>query len=323
MIELRLGELGLTRIRFAIAPVHEAIGAVRLLQAPARFPLHAAWLRSTRAAAAALDLTALFEVMPEGGYLPDFLDPPADSPVATFEEALDRARATPARQVGKELRWALEQQPLTPTGARLLRSPGSARDLLLDRLADVWRTLVEPHWPALHAVLEADVLYRGRRLAAGGVDLMASDLHRDIRLVGDALRVRSAHAERADCGETGLVLTPSVFVTDRVNAMIDPPWQPTLYYPARGVGDLWSKPTAAGGADAHRLLGATRTAVLFELSDTASTSGVARALELSVGSASEHLTVLRNAGLVTSSRQGRQVLHSRTPLGDALATALS
>ncbi|MQA01576.1 MAG: ArsR family transcriptional regulator [Streptosporangiales bacterium] len=323
MIELRLGELGLARVRFAIAPVHEATGAVRVLRSPARFPLHAGWLRWARSASERLDLAPLFEVLPPDGYIPDFLDPPPDSPVATFADALERARATPPRQVGKELRWALEQQPMTPTAARLLRRPGHSRDLLLDLLHDVWRALVEPHWPALHATLEADVLYRGRQLAAGGIDLVAADLHRNIRLVGDALRVRSRHTAHVDCRESGVILTPSVFITDRVNAMIDPPWQPTLYYPARGVGDLWSKPTTQDTAHAQRLFGATRAAVLFELSSTASTSRVARSLGLSVGSASEHLTVLRDAGLVASSRQGRRVLHSRTPLGDALVTALS
>lgn len=321
VIALSLGETGATRVRFAIAPVHEAIGAVRVLQAPAAYPLHAAWLRHARQPATALDLAALAELMPAGGYMPDFLDPPPESPVSTFADDIARVRATPSRQVGKELRLALDQRPPTATGRAMLRHPGHARDELADTLEQVWQALVEPYWPTLQAVLEADVLYRGRRMADGGLALVAADLHRDIRLTRNTLRVRTPHTTEVDCRETGVQLVPSAFVTDRVNALIDPPWQPTLYYPARGIGDLWSRPTTAGTETAARLLGGTRANVLVGLADTTSTSGLARSLHLAVPSTSEHLTVLRAAGLVTSSRQGRRVLHTRTPLGDALVAA--
>ncbi|WP_243859488.1 ArsR family transcriptional regulator [Amycolatopsis arida] len=39
---------------------------------------------------------------------------------------------------------------------------------------------------------------------------------------------------------------------------------------------------------------------------------------LAAGTVSEHLTALRAAGLLTTTRRGRRVRYSRTHLGDAL-----
>jgi len=39
---------------------------------------------------------------------------------------------------------------------------------------------------------------------------------------------------------------------------------------------------------------------------------------VSPGGVSQHLTVLRDAGLVSSQREGRSVLYVRTPLADGL-----
>ncbi|MGH3097628.1 MAG: DUF5937 family protein [Streptosporangiales bacterium] len=321
MIELRLGAPGATGVRFAIAPVHEAIGAIRVLLNPSRHPLHATWLRRVRAEATDLDLHQVAALMPDVGYMPDFLDPPPQSPVSTFEEDIARVRAIAPRQVGRELRLSLEERVDAPIRRALLRHPAATRNRLADLLERVWTALVLPYWPALRAVLEADVLYRGRRMADGGLRLVAADLHRDVRLVRDVLRVRSAYDYVGDCRDTGVVLVPSVFVTDRVNALVEPGWQPTLYYPARAVGNLWSRPTETGNTRLVRLLGGTRAAVLTALAGTASTSGLAATTGLPVSSTSEHLAVLRDSGLVDSSRQGRQVLHTRTPLGDALVSA--
>ena len=42
---------------------------------------------------------------------------------------------------------------------------------------------------------------------------------------------------------------------------------------------------------------------------------------LAVSTASHHLTVLRNSGLIASVRDGARMLHTRTPLGEALVGA--
>jgi DNA-binding transcriptional ArsR family regulator len=100
--------------------------------------------------------------------------------------------------------------------------------------------------------------------------------------------------------------------------MLDEPWQPTLIYPARGVAGLWSPPPADVPATLGRLLGTTRARLLLATAEPATTTALARRLGISPASASEHLGVLRDAGLVAGRRIGRRVLYELTPLGAVL-----
>ena len=56
-------------------------------------------------------------------------------------------------------------------------------------------------------------------------------------------------------------------------------------------------------------------------SDPRSTTDLARALGVSAGGVSQHLGVLRAAGLVHGHRVGRSVLYLRSPVGDGLVGA--
>ena len=111
---------------------------------------------------------------------------------------------------------------------------------------------------------------------------------------------------------------PSVFVWPDVVSGFAPPWQPTVLYPARGMGGLWQRPTTDSAEALARLLGANRAAVLGELDEPASTTALAARLRLAPSSVSAHLSALRDAGLLTSRRVRHQVLYERTPLGIAL-----
>jgi len=66
------------------------------------------------------------------------------------------------------------------------------------------------------------------------------------------------------------------------------------------------------------LLGHRRARVLLELARPAGTLDLARRMGVSAGGVSDHLKVLRAAGLVTGRREGRQVIYARTDKGDAL-----
>jgi len=51
------------------------------------------------------------------------------------------------------------------------------------------------------------------------------------------------------------------------------------------------------------------------------TSQLARLLGISIASASDHATVLRNAGLIASGRRRNTMVHTLTPLGAGLVSA--
>jgi DNA-binding transcriptional ArsR family regulator len=67
------------------------------------------------------------------------------------------------------------------------------------------------------------------------------------------------------------------------------------------------------------LVGRVRAVLLTALAEPASTTGLAARVGIPVSSVSEHLTILRATGLVSTTRTGRYLVHQRTALGMALA----
>jgi len=136
---------------------------------------------------------------------------------------------------------------------------------------------------------------------------------------GEQRREATRASARRDLDGEGLVLMPSAFNWPSVNVLLDPPWQPTLIYPARGVAALWQPPATTPPVALGRLIGRTRAKLLLALAEPASTGTLARRYSLSPGTVFEHLAALRDAGLVSASRARHRVLYERTPLGIALA----
>ncbi|BDM72189.1 ArsR family transcriptional regulator [Streptomyces nigrescens] len=322
-LHLHFGADDLLRIRFAISPLCETHEAVRTLRRTDRHGYHAPWLRRMRTALAGLDLTPLWLFMPASppGYTPDFLGRPPDTPTTGFDEELARLRATDPELARAEMAKSLA---CTPGGAESARGRAALADpaRAVQELADVteraWHALLAPDWPRLRALLEAEIAYRSRQLADGGLRRLFADLHPRLTWSGDTLtvRTRTDFRQTQDLGGRGVLLLPSVFAWPDVVSGFDPPWQPTVIYPARGIGGLWSEPDA--GPALARLLGPKRAAVLAALDAPSTTTALSRRLGLAPSSVSAHLSVLRAAGLLTSHRHGHEVLYEQTPLGLAL-----
>ncbi|WP_406422096.1 winged helix-turn-helix domain-containing protein [Streptomyces sp. NBC_00873] len=320
---LHFDESDLLRCRFALSPLWETQQAVRTLLRPGRHGYHEPWLRRIRSAAAGLDLGPLWSLMPESGHNPDFLSLPPLGPYASFEEEIAGVRAIGPELVREDLALTLACVPGaldSPAGRAILDDPARAQRELSALLEQAWRVLVEPDWPRLRALLEADIAYHSRRLAAVGFARLLGELSPQLSWADSTLTLvgmRGRHSRVL--GGQGLVLMPSVFAWPDVVSGYEPPYQPAVIYPARGIGGLWTEPAGRTPQTLARLLGRARADILCMLDEPAGTSALAHRLGLAPSSVSEHLSVLRAAGLLTSRRYGHQVLYERTPLGIALA----
>ena len=137
-----------------------------------------------------------------------------------------------------------------------------------------------------------------------------------------ALLVDRSHEAEVELAGRGLQLVPAAFGWPRVGAMFDPPWQPALIYPPRGVGELWA-PAREDAAALGELLGRRRAGILVALGAEATTT------ELAAPARREPRGRLRAPRRAAprrarrARRDGRAVLYSRTAAGDVLTAPAS
>ncbi len=323
MILARFHTEALTRVRFAISPMFEMTRSVKALQDPASVALHLPWVEQALPAVADLDLSTLFALQSAPSYNPDFVNPPPSSPLVEFEDELAVMLATPPRQIAAEVRFAYQGVELPTVLEPFVERPKRAIEALAELMREYWTRTHEAHWPRLRSLLEHDVLYRSRQIADGGTARLFCDLDPGVSWSDGVLRIECGESDAdMDLDERGLLLVPSVFVWPKVTTMTLEPWQPTLAYPARGIGMLWSPEDANTPPDAlERLVGRTRATLLTALDSPRSTTELAGELGLTPGGVSQHLGVLRDAGLVCGRRVARSVLYLRSSEGDTLVGA--
>ena len=328
VLRVEVGNEDLTMSRFALSPLWELTHALRLLAGPSDTSVLRPWLVRARDRYLALtreaDVGVILALNPPGWGV-DFLAPVPANVSTTIGDLLDQVRSTPAGQVQHEVALALAQQQrsVDPRIQRILTSDRAA-GYVADVLAAAWQALLEPEWQTLRAILERDVVYRAGQLTSRGWAAALGDLHPELTWdQGRIVLTRMRGYQDAELGGRGLLFVPSVFVWPKLALGLDPPWPPSLIYPARGVAALWERPgTAAGpGTALDRLLGPSRAAILIALEEPASTTQLVATLGQSLGGIGDHLAVLREAGLISRARSGRSVLYRRTPVGDALIAA--
>jgi DNA-binding transcriptional ArsR family regulator len=312
----------LSMVRFARSPAWETVLAVRMFIDPRGRPYHQTWHAAMAGEAARLHLAPLFAVNPLRGSVPDFLAPPPHQPAPRFRDQLDEIRATPPEQVTEDLRRCRRTVTGKAQGAvdQLLTDPAAARDLLAGQVQAAWERLVEPFWPRIQAVLDADVAHRSRQFTDHGLRPMLEGIDARITWGDGTVVVNDGMDLTVELRGRGLVLMPSAYIWPTVAAIVDEPWQPTIVYPARGIADLWQQ--AAPPPDALvRLLGRTRALLLTRLDRPASTGTLAALHGLSPSGASKHLIAMRDAGLITGTRYGHEIRYARTRLGTELSRA--
>lgn len=322
MLRIEAGPDDLAASRFAIAPLAELEHLLRKLDRPyARTPIGTAlrasrWAKRYEPLRNGVDARALRALRPAGWGV-DFIAPPPSGMANTPADDLATVRATPSGVARAQVRRALAATGEVDDEVRAALSQRDVAQWIAGALERMWRALVAPDWPQLLAIVEGDVLHRADRLARDGWAGALDRLHPGLCWRGGAVTVMHRPDERARLDGRGLVFVPSVFIHPDLATYLEPPWQPTIIYPARGSAALWElQPTTP--AALVRLLGASRADLLLRLDTPASTTQLVRATGYAVGAVGDHLRVLREAGLVARARAGRSVIYRRTPVGDAV-----
>ena len=322
-VDFHLSPGDIQAVRFGISPGHELAHAVRVLLRPEQYPLAWGWLRNVRDRLPRDAFGVLAHVIGADGYMPDFVTTTArwdlgpDDELAALREApLAGIRVDLGKMVVRSS--GRRQEALR----RMQDDPARARAMIADAWAEVWEAAMAPVWPQLERILRSDIAVRSRTIATEGLAAMASGIHPQVSWGDGSVRVRlRRHSEDVDCRGGGLVLVPSVMSSWGCMVITEPPAQPTLFYPARGVTAGW----AADAEDLVRaleaLIGPVRAGILLTAHVPRTTSRVAAEAGIAVSTASHHLTVLRDAGLIVSTRDGARMMHLRTPLGEALVGA--
>jgi DNA-binding transcriptional ArsR family regulator len=269
-------------------------------------------------------------LIPSVGYSPSFVAPPGEGPP---EELLESVRATPRSEIAAQLAELADYRQPIPSWARHLADDADLYRRLSDSVSSLYADLVGPYWRRLSDLLTADRTLRMRQLLSGGVESLLSQANpRWMRWNPPVLEIRMANGVDHDLvlrGQ-GVLLVPSAFCNRTLvdDSGVGPP---TVSYPP-GLTDqplerlaVFSpeQPTPSSATAVSVLLGNTRSAVLDTNAEHpgCSTKELARLAGVAPASASEHATVLREAGLVQTVRHRNLAIHSVTALGTALLNA--
>ncbi|WP_410809786.1 ArsR/SmtB family transcription factor [Micromonospora sp. 067-2] len=320
MLRLQLGPADLCRVRFAdrLHPVGTALLAGQWLRDPtvaAMAPALAERAVAAEVAGDAQPATAILRhLLPDRGRLPDFVTP--FEGLESVEAGLEAIRATPLRRVRAEVTDAYADTAGTLLRRRFAAADPEVLDLFGGAVRAWFDAVLAPHWPDLVSTHRQQVTRASQRLALHGLAGLLGSLHPAIRWREPVLEVRTWWGGEVEGTGHGLVLLPSPLAGTRPRVLVEPENPILVVYPV----PMPRRAAPAGGESLGRLLGATRALVLRRLADEGglSTTVLSRAVGISLSSASEHATALREAGLVTSERDGGAVRHHVTPLGAGL-----
>ncbi|MGW4384208.1 ArsR/SmtB family transcription factor [Kitasatospora sp. NPDC004531] len=293
------------------APLQELHAALATMCRQDGELLHGAWrrkmLRTLPNAAA-----PLADLVP-AGRAPSFLDVVADD----LAGALEQVRSTPAAQLAAELERVHAGTPPPGWIRDLARGDAGARRVLGRAHRAAFETLLAPVWGQVQDLHRAEFVHRAVQLAETGAGPLLTGLLPGARLDGGSWEAPGPPRE-IRLGGRGLLLLPTFHWTGGP-LLSDLPHRPVvLTYPA-GPG-LPPQPGGPAGPKAlAKVLGATRTELLHLLAEDHSTSELARRLRVSAATVSAHTAALRGAGLISTTRAGKAVLHRRTALGGLLA----
>lgn len=320
-------DLGRTRLASAPDPFWEIASSLHRFQSRKGRWAYADWYRTARRRLREERLErlvrdVLLPLYPRAAYFPDFLTPAQG--MGEWKAGAESILATSGQRVLEEVAL-LDRAVGAPSWAGQLAGP-EARKEFMGMLRTYYEAVVAPYEEEVRARVEGERAARCRGLLDGGVEGMLASLGPMMRWRPPVLEV--AYPKQAEDRDLylngrGLTLVPSYFNWGEPVAFADPELPPVLWY------SLLHEPAAAshpGDADAPgqsltKLLGRARAIALHAASSGATTGEIAQAAGVSASAASRHATALRDAGLITTIRNGPSVLHTLTPTGASVLRA--
>jgi DNA-binding transcriptional ArsR family regulator len=330
-LQLNNADLGKLKVSPGWGPFTESLLSLRLLRRRQRCVVGEDW-RRTVSGRLRPETTMLLALAPAAPLIDLHT---VVGGARSIQEALERLEGAPTEQMRSELSCLPlrhgDVAPWVRAWVRALRDGSThARRVLVELVREYYECAVEPSWTAMQAALTAEQARCGQTLVKGGLDRLLATLHPKIRWQPPFLGVDTTHVpgqRRTSCVLDGrsLVLVSSIFCLDGPHVLrstADQTAPDVLIYPAvrtnEDAASLQPSGLAPTPSALERLLGRTKAAALAVVADTCTTSELAALTGVTPPTASHHATVLRDAGLIRTSRTGNAVLHRLTALGAEL-----
>ncbi len=304
MLRVRFEAEDLGRVVFGVAPHAETVGSLLAIHQASGRPFADRW-RHTVASRLPAAAAPLLELVPPRGSVPDFLVPEG-SGGRPSDLALAQVLATPPQVIAEQLGG----RPRSAWVRRLAASDDAALAEFGVALRTYYQACVAGWWDTIHQMLAAELARRAQELLVGGAHDLLGTLGPGVRWRYPVLEVDGPGAGELRLGGRGVKLVPSVFWTRP--AVAGGYRQPTITYP---IHPAPQSPGTPVGDPLGELLGRGRAHVARALVAGGGTVALAERLGVSPAIVSEHVAVLRRAGLAATVRRGRAVRHSLTPLG--------
>jgi DNA-binding transcriptional ArsR family regulator len=275
------------------------------------------WRKETIGRSRRSTLDLLMPLAP-GGYFPDFITP--SEAALGIEAGIDAVLSTSKERLRTEIGLLAADPSTLPAGIQAL---GRGDRAALGRLGEALRlhhqVAVAPHWTQIQAHVEADRVKRSRAWLDGGCEGMLNSFRPLMRWQFPVLEVDFPVEQDLYLDGRGLLLVPSYFSWAQPDALHDPSLSPVLVYPVEHAPRKRGPADDDGNAESlGALIGATRAWILAAVDEGCTTGELARRVGVAASSISQHTTVLRDAGLVRTTRAGKSVMHTVTPLGKSL-----
>ncbi|MEV0006580.1 winged helix-turn-helix domain-containing protein [Streptomyces sp. NPDC051840] len=325
MLRIHFTPEDLTRVRVAPGPdfLWEITNSVQTLQRTDGERVFGAWRRWVRPRLPE-SRHLLSPLLPPYGYSPDFLTPTCGDRT-TLQSAVDTLLGTPRRRLRTELTLLAASRRLPAWAVSLADGDTEVLARLGEALRAYQVELLAPYWSQVRADLEADRALRLRQLMDGGTEALLTGLGPDVHWRPPMLEVNYPVDQQLRLDGRGLVLQGSFFCWPAPTTLADGRLPPVLVHPIHHTAG-WALPSGGAGrsdgrAALSRLLGQTRADLLRATRTGCSTVEAARMLQVTHPAVSQHMNVLREAGLAVTVRAGGRAFHTATADGRALLAA--